>query len=114
MNRIKEARQAAKMSQKYVAITLGLAAPSVSNWESGKTTPTPENYAALAQLFDVSVDYLLGIDDVPKQKKPASESELDLILTEWMLDLTPEEWQRVRDFAEGLKASRKAKVSPHK
>lgn len=63
MNRIKEARKAAGMSQKYVAMSLGVAGPSVSNWENGKTKPTPENYVSLSQLFGVSVDYLMGNDD---------------------------------------------------
>lgn len=62
MNRIKEARIAAGLSQKYVATTLGVSGPSVSNWESGKTTPTTENLASLSALFGVSVDYLLGQD----------------------------------------------------
>lgn len=60
MNKIKEARKAAGFSQKYVAMTLGVAPPSVSNWESGKTQPTPENLKALAALYNVSIDYLLG------------------------------------------------------
>ena len=64
MNKIKEARKAAGLSQKYVALALGVAGPSVSNWESGKTQPTPENLKALANLFNVSVDYLLGLDEL--------------------------------------------------
>lgn len=60
MTKIKEARQKAGLSQKYVAMTLGVAPPSVSNWESGKTQPTPENLKALAALYNVSIDYLLG------------------------------------------------------
>lgn len=63
MNKIKEARKAAGLSQKYVALALGVAGPSVSNWESGKTQPTPDNLKALANLFNVSVDYLLGLND---------------------------------------------------
>lgn len=70
MNRIKQARMAAGMSQKYVAMELGVAGPSVSNWESGKTKPTQENIKALASLFGVSVDYLLGRDDTPSPPAP--------------------------------------------
>ena len=62
-DRIKECRKAAGMSQKYVSVTLGLAGPSISNWESGKTKPSHDNLVRLAGLFGVSVDYLLGIDD---------------------------------------------------
>ena len=67
MNRLKEARLATGMSQKDVADALHLAPPSVSNWENGKTNPSQENLKALAELYHVSIDYLLGRD-----RKPAS------------------------------------------
>ena len=63
MNRFRECREASGLTQKYVALTLGVKGPSVSNWESGKTTPTTDNVAALAKLYNVSVDYLLGRTD---------------------------------------------------
>ena len=63
MNKFKECRLQAGLSQRFVANTLKVASPSVSNWESGKTMPTPENLAALASLYGVSVDYLLGRDE---------------------------------------------------
>lgn len=65
MTRLKECRENAHLSQKYVAITLGISSPSVANWERGKTNPTKENIVKLANLYGVSVDYLLGrTDDV--------------------------------------------------
>ena len=70
MNRIRETRVEKGLSQKQVALEIGVKSPSVSNWESGKTTPTPENYMAMARLFNVSVDYLLGRDDAPKPPAP--------------------------------------------
>lgn len=73
-NRIKECRKAAGMSQKYVSMTLGLAGPSISNWESGKTKPTNENLVRLASLFGVTVDYLLGIDSTKPQEKAPTNS----------------------------------------
>lgn len=62
------------MSQKYVALTLGIAAPSVANWERGKTKPSHENIVKLADLYGVSTDYLLGRSDEPTQQ----ESDDDL------------------------------------
>lgn len=70
MNRFRECREASGLTQKYVALTLGVKGPSVSNWESGKTTPTTENVAALAKLYNVSVDYLLGRDEGQPQPAP--------------------------------------------
>ena len=70
MDRFRECREASGLTQKYVALTLGVKGPSVSNWESGKTTPTTENVAALAKLYNVSVDYLLGRDGDQPQPAP--------------------------------------------
>lgn len=72
MTRLRECREKAKLSQKYVAITLGIAAPSVANWERGKTNPTHDNMVRLADLYGVSVDYLLGRSDDPSGQ-PVSE-----------------------------------------
>lgn len=76
MNRIRETREGKGLSQKQVAIEVGVKSPSVSNWESGKTTPTPENYIAMARLFNVSVDYLMGIDTLGEQSQSLNAEQL--------------------------------------
>lgn len=115
MNRIKECRINSNMSQKSVAISLGIAAPSVSNWESGKTQPTPENFKRLAALFGVTVDYLMGETDEPQEKKEVQQSEIPGLPDEDLItiisNLTQHDAQRVRDFVEGLKAAREAQFS---
>lgn len=79
MNRLKECREKSGLSQKTVAASLKVAAPSVSNWESGKTSPTHENLEKLADLYGVSIDYLLGrespvsAENGQKEKAPAGE-----------------------------------------
>ena len=73
--RLRECRENAGFSQKYVAIELGISAPSVANWERGKTKPTRENTIRLADLYGVSVDYLLGRTDATS---PAEESQVDI------------------------------------
>ena len=59
MIRLKECREQNHMSQKFVALSVGVSAPTVSMWESGKKEPTRENLLKLADLFHVTVDYLL-------------------------------------------------------
>ena len=66
MNRIKQAREAKGLSQKEVAITLGVSAPTVSEWESGKKRPRSSKLPALADLLGVSADYLLGTEETKK------------------------------------------------
>ena len=60
MNRFREVRESLKMSQKEVALTLGVSAPTVSEWEKGKKNPNTSNLKELARLYGVSIDYLLG------------------------------------------------------
>ena len=63
MFRFKQCREQKGLSQKFVALSLGVKAPSVSDWESGKTRPTLDNLVALAKLYGVSADALLGISE---------------------------------------------------
>lgn len=64
-NNILEARKASQKSQKEVAITLNVSAPTVSDWEREKKYPTAENLKQLADLFSVSTDYLLRRTNIP-------------------------------------------------
>lgn len=100
MNRLKDFRVAAGFSQKYVAMTLGVKPPSVSNWENGKTVPTQDNLKALAMLYGVSVDALLGIDK-PKRKKSVA-SEYDTVYSK----LSAEEKEKAVQYMRFLLAQR--------
>ena len=51
------------LSQKALAENLFISQQTVCKWETGKTTPTPEMIAKLADYFGVSTDYLLKVDD---------------------------------------------------
>ena len=47
MSRLRDCRERAGYSQKQVALILKVKAPSVSNWEKGKTRPTRDNLEKL-------------------------------------------------------------------
>lgn len=74
MNRFRTAREIAGFTQKQVALELKVSAPTVSEWESGRKNPSKENLEGLADLFGVSVDYLLGRDDDPQQSPTRSDN----------------------------------------
>lgn len=59
-SRIREARKAAGLSQSQVAGLLGLQRPSVTEIESGNRRVSGEELASLAELFEVSLEWLLG------------------------------------------------------
>jgi len=71
---MKIARENAGLSQKQVALEIGVSAPTVSDWEAGKIYPSVKNLMLLSKLFCVTTDYLLGIEK--KEKEPtAKDSE---------------------------------------
>lgn len=67
--RIKECREKAGLSQKQVAFEIGVAPPQISKWEAGVASPSRKNCVKLAELFNVSVDYLLGNSDNPQEEQ---------------------------------------------
>ena len=48
---IKEHRTKCKMTQEFVAESLGVSRQAVSKWESGTSDPSTSNLLALAKLF---------------------------------------------------------------
>ena len=60
--RLKDLRIERKMTQKQLADRLGLATSAISSYESGDRYPTLDTLAALARIYHVSTDYLLGLE----------------------------------------------------
>lgn len=65
MNRVKELRKAAGLTQERLARDLYVGQTAVSQWETGKNDPDPDKAKELADLFGVSMEYLLGYSDKP-------------------------------------------------
>ena len=47
-------------TQRQVAQMLGISQPSYIRYENGTAQPSLESLSALADIFDVSADYLIG------------------------------------------------------
>ena len=61
--RIRDLREDRDYSQEYVGKVLNLSQRAYAYYESGERLIPPEILSALADLYDVSVDYLLGRTD---------------------------------------------------
>jgi FOG: Ankyrin repeat len=59
---LRKLREQKDLSQDEFATRIGVARPTISNWENGKIIPTSEQLIALSKEFSVSVDSILGID----------------------------------------------------
>lgn len=60
MNKIKELRTSKGYNQIQLAQILEVSQTSVSNWESGKYLPETDKLLKMSEIFDASVDYILG------------------------------------------------------
>ncbi|MDY5933571.1 MAG: helix-turn-helix transcriptional regulator [Eubacteriales bacterium] len=56
-------RKQHNLTQRDVASYLSIAQPSYIRYENGTAEPTLDNLSRLADLFDVSSDYLIGRSD---------------------------------------------------
>lgn len=61
--RLKELRSDAGLSQKRLAELIGVSQKAIDFWEKGMNEPKASYIIALANFFNVSCDYLLGIVD---------------------------------------------------
>ena len=60
---LKNARLELNYTQKQVAKKLGVVESCYANWEQGRTEPNISMLRQLGEIFNVSVDYLLGRED---------------------------------------------------
>ena len=100
MLKIKELREEKNWQQKDIATTLNRTTACISSWETGKTEPSIEDILKLADLFDVSCDYLLGRTDdvgVVNTLSPAQNQLLSLYQS-----LPREDQYRVLGFIQAL------------
>ncbi|WP_049545145.1 helix-turn-helix domain-containing protein [Streptococcus salivarius] len=58
--RLKDLRKQAGLTQVDVAEKLGISQPAYASWERGVKKPTQDNLVKIAQILNVSVDYLVG------------------------------------------------------
>ncbi len=95
--RLKEIRKACDFTQQQVADHFNIDQSTYAGYESGKSVPSPERLAALADYFDVSVDYLLGRTEVRRYGEIAAAS------SDTGYDLPPEALEELAQYREFLR-----------
>ena len=107
--KIKEIRESRGLSQRQAAFDLGLSPVVYGRYENGIRKPDPETLILIADYFGVSVDAILGHTDTDAKEEPASggqvDGDIETMIQQYQL-LSPQERQRVLDFAAGILSSR--------
>ena len=60
---LKELRKESNLSQKQIAEKLCISQQTYSDYENGKTEPTIETLITIKNFFNVTIEYLLGLED---------------------------------------------------
>lgn len=68
---IRQLRQEQDVTQEQLAEALGITSRAVSQWENDRTAPDISQLPALANFFDVTTDFLLGVDIKRKEEEVA-------------------------------------------
>ena len=58
--RLKTLRKQVKLTQAQIAEKLDISQQAYDSWERGAKKPTQENLVKIAQVLNVSIDYLVG------------------------------------------------------
>jgi len=102
---LKELRISKNLSQEELSEILKVRKSSISNWETGKATPTFDMLTKIAQYFGVTIDYLLNFD----QKDADNMKKLKVALKEagmWdydMDDMSKEDFEKAMKIVAMLK-----------
>ena len=91
--RIQKGRKEAGLSQEELAEQLGVSRQAVSRWENDNGYPEMEKIIRLSQIYQVSLDYLVGNE----QEKPGE-------------DISEKGWYVSNELAESFLAHQKSKL----
>ena len=67
-DRLKELRKSKKLTQKQLAVAIKVSERNYQSFEYGEFKPSHDNIIKLAEYFQVSTDYLLGLTDNPERQ----------------------------------------------
>lgn len=65
---LKRCRKFRNVTQKQVAVGIGATEQAYQRYEYGKTVPSALVLIAIADFYDVSIDYLVGRSDDPARR----------------------------------------------
>ena len=102
-SRLRLARDMAGLSQAQVAKMLSLHRPSVSEIEAGRRTVSAEELSKLAEIYDVKLNWLMGLDTGENDK----ENKKIKLAARQLAKLKPKDYERVIHLLSILRINRR-------
>jgi len=109
-NRLRNLRTQKHLTQQQVADKIGLTRPGYTAYEIGKRVPDGPMTAKLADVYNVTTDYILCRTDDPSPLGKTSDNSSDLIANHLDKDyneLSDDERAQVDNFIRFMKSNKK-------
>ncbi|MCM1335384.1 MAG: helix-turn-helix transcriptional regulator [Bacteroides sp.] len=104
--RLRELRSSRKLSQQKLSEQLGISKSSINMYERGEREPGIDLLEAIADFFNVDLDYLTGMSESPRkslQKEKSGDDDLKFALFNGSDGITDEMFEEVKAFAAFVK-----------
>ena len=75
-DKLKELRKLSNLTQRQISLKLGVTERSYQRFESGENKPSLSNLIELANIFNVSLDFLVGREGVFNDSLYKSKSDI--------------------------------------
>jgi transcriptional regulator with XRE-family HTH domain len=101
-NRIKMLREEKNMTQIRLSIELNVSQETVSAYEMGKHYPSVKTLLRMSEIFDASMDYILGVSPV---RNAVSEKNLpndEIKIIQLLRKLSKAKQEKVFSYMQGL------------
>lgn len=108
--KLKELRLNGGMTQKQIADLLGVSQTVYNRYEKEAREPSKEMLIALANIYGITVDELIGHVEPDTKKEPAVSGRLDDQFSSRIALLSPENKARMEAYLDGLLAAQDAQV----
>ena len=104
---LKALRDSLNMTQEEFGKSVGLAKSTYNNYETGVREPKSDFWIAIAQKYNVSIDYLMGLENLQNENQPAPTNGDGLTgdderIIELLHQLTPENRERIVEIIKAL------------
>jgi len=100
-NNIKELRKQKHLTQKDLAKLMHVSQQTIGAWETERAIPGSDTLALLANLFNVSADYLLGRTVPDEDRNTADLADDDTIFTYKGQPLSDDDKEIIRRLMNG-------------
>lgn len=97
------------MTQDDLAVKLNVKRHSICDWESGRTEPNVTHIQNIAEIFNITTDYLLGVDNWDSNvdhiilTKFKTNTPLEHNLLSRASEMSPNQQERFRSIISNLK-----------